>query len=228
MLSLSDSNCPYYTNFIAHDMAEINQQAVDHISSLGSEWSSLIAESSIGDLCSYLDWAANNSVALTGLPNIGDATHYCQNVYSIEVTKTNLGFDSSTGHIMSSEFLSKLNELIDISQSPSRAEGLHPHELPLGFINFQTLNVDILHAFAMATLDWVQEGSTLPASSNLIFEIGTDGIVKAFHNDEEYTPMGCNMYNPCTVETFQKRLKAMISSQNVSDVCSGASDLILQ
>lgn len=88
---------------------------------------------------------------------------------------------------MSSEFLKQLEYYADMSQSATRDQGLHPHELPLSMISYQTLSNDVFLTFAAATLEGM-DAEVLPPSSNLIFEFDKKGNVKAYLNDEEYTP----------------------------------------
>lgn len=92
------------------------------------------------DVCDYLSWAHFNHIDLAGDPqtlkDFDAVSQICNADYYHDMTQLNLEFDMMHNHLMSSELLDKLTNYIDVSQSADRAEGLHPHELPLGFVNY--------------------------------------------------------------------------------------------
>jgi hypothetical protein len=136
LLSLSDNNCPYYTSKMQSTVEQIVKQSVDQISSVSSAWKQMVDTTSVGDVCAYLDWAVNNSVSIKKLEGTDQVLTICRDTYTKQMSRVAVEFDAAESHLVSSEFITKLETLIDVSQSTTRAEGLHPHELPLGFNNF--------------------------------------------------------------------------------------------
>jgi hypothetical protein len=100
---------------------------------------------------------------------------------SQRTTEEVINFDTTTNNLISSDFLGNISRLLDITQIANRYPD-QPHELPLGFTNYQTYTSDILLSIANATISDVAI-ETLPASSSIVFEIGNDGNIKAFLND---------------------------------------------
>ena len=92
-----------------------------------------------------------------------------------------------------------------------------PHEKALGFVNYQTYTQDILLAFASAIL-LDSPPTSLPASSNLALEVGNDGNVRAWLNDEEYTIVGCTPGSDCAVSTLRNILSSF-AQESAMTVC---------
>jgi len=230
LLSVSDRNCPYYTTKMKTTMDDITGKAASAIADISYQWASYLQVESVADICAYLEWAYFNSIDLAGdeqkQQDFSQIRGICKSYYA-DIGRANMEFDGQENHLMSSEFMKQLKVYMEMSQSATRAEGLHPHELPLSLINYQTLSNDILLTFAAVTLQDMQ-AEVLPPSSNLVYEFGTDGSLRAFLNDEEYLPAGCTPGERCTLDQFTAALNALDTTTRVKETCTSAEHFILQ
>lgn len=173
------------------------------------------------ELCDYLDWAYFNSIDLEGDETTIAAYDAIRSTtcatLSNSVSAATVSFDVEQAHVMTSEFLSKLDNIIDITVAANEQSqnDENPHELPLALNNFVTLTPDILLAFASATLQGVDTQSTLPASSSIAFEVGKDNSLRGYLNDVEHVPLGCTEGNICDVKVFKEAIDALPRTRNV-------------
>ena len=105
--------------------------------------------------------------------------------------------------------------------------GVDTEEQKEKFYNFQTLTTDILTTILLSTQEkptLPRDLETLPASSNLIFEIYDDDTVKGLLNDEEFALGGCTLGTPCKLDNWKAHLQSNASKiQNVEDYCKSSS-----
>ena len=87
------------------------------------------------------------------------------------------------------------------------AEMFESPEDNVNYNTFQSLNTDILYAFASG-IQADAKNYYLPAASNLVFELNKDGQVFGFLNDSQMTIEGCPDMSKCAVEDFVKTLRA--------------------
>jgi len=143
-------------------------------------------------------------------------------------------------NIATSEFMTKLNEIITMAndssayESSSFTKNLHnrgPRE-SLGttaqkmvFSNYQTLTNDTLMLFADAVLDVkdvhrITGGHPLPDASTLIFEVSTDDKVAAFLNDNQALIQGCSSMADCSVAEVSASLAGKIVYTDLATTCA--------
>ena len=61
---------------------------------------------------------------------------------------------------------------------------------------------------------------TAPPSSSIVIEVGKDGTVKGFFNDEEMPLGDCVDKQPCKLSDFEQYLRTSVSKiPNVTDYC---------
>lgn len=107
--------------------------------------------------------------------------------------------NEATSNLVTSGFLTRLVENMGLAGATGE---MKPNDLHLGFTNYQALDSDVLLVIASQVLEGVDGSKTLPASSSLIFEVGTDKSVRGYLNDVEYTPFGCAGLDTCTSDRF--------------------------
>ena len=228
MLSLSSQNCAYYKDTMTPIMKKIESDATQVIyTAYPSVFDTMQAQSvNVFELCDYLNWAYYNSVELTDADTYGEIrANVCAPMVSQRTTEEVINFDQENNALISSDFLGNISRLLDITQIANRYPD-QPHELPLGFTNYQTYTQDILLAIANAVIPDL-DIETLPASSSLIFEIGNDGNIKAFLNDVEKTLSGCTAGQACSVTAFQQNINARVNA-DPSTACTVTSNHLIE
>jgi hypothetical protein len=82
----------------------------------------------------------------------------------------------------------------------------HPAEII--YNSMQTLDTDIMFAFARSLTADKSWNDSMPAASSLIFELTKDGNVNGFLNDSQMTIEGCSDVSVCAVADFVKTLRS--------------------
>jgi len=173
------------------------------------------------ELCDYLTWAYYNAIPLVGdIDRQEDyrtlATETCPQDYYDKITETVLSVSAANKNLVSSAFLTNLVNQVNLASVKQTGNAV---ELPLAFSNYQALNSDVLLAIASQSLADDVGQKTLPASSQLFFEIWADNTVHGFLNDVELTPVGCTVNTACTTEKFLAGLKAKIGLTDLEAAC---------
>lgn len=119
-----------------------------------------------------------------------------------------------------SGFLANIRDKVNIATDSQSDNGI---DLPLAFTNYQAFTSDILLAVASQTLVDVDTSSTLPASSNLIFEVGSDQSIRGWLNDVEYVVNCGETAAICTADNFVAALNASIGYDDLEAACAGSS-----
>lgn len=174
------------------------------------------------ELCDYLTWAHFNAVPLQGDSDrqasyASLVSDTCPKTFYNSVTQVVQSANKDEGNLVASGFLSVLKNRVDIAIAKSESNA---DTLPLSFTNYQALNADILLAIASQSLDNVTITESLPASSNLIFEVWADSTVHGYLNDAEFTPAGCTAGQACSAETFVAAIEAKIGYTDLESACA--------
>ena len=65
----------------------------------------------------------------------------------------------------------------------------------------------------------------LPASSQIVFEVGNDGNIRGLLNDEEFVLGGCQKNTPCKRSKFEEHLNTQVSKiSSVTEFCKQADE----
>lgn len=72
----------------------------------------------------------------------------------------------------------------------------------------------------VAASGMVSDSSQVLPGSALIFEVSTDNTVKAFYNDEEFTPIGCVYGEICQRQTVIDAMSAKGARSDYAAHCA--------
>jgi hypothetical protein len=111
--------------------------------------------------------------------------------------------DAENDYLISSGIYSKIADAFEATIQREKSTATK-----IIYNTMQTLNTDIMFAFARsltADKSWNQE---MFAASNLIFELTTDGKVNGFLNDAQMNIEGCPKTDDCSVADFVKTLRS--------------------
>ena len=136
-------------------------------------------------------------------------------------TESVLRVSRKNNNLVSSAFLSNIRDKVNIAVAKSEGNS---DDLPLALTNYQALNEDVLLAIAQQSLQGVKDKHKLPASSSLIFEVGSDQSIRGYLNDMEHLPVGCQPKQPCTADLFLAAIEAAIQTSDVGSACQVSSD----
>jgi len=197
MLSTNKLNCGKFGQIMTDKMSKIDTEFDNKIKARYPTAYEVIEKnnSSVDKLCKYLNWAH-----IVGVP-LADQSTYDQlylevcTLYDLAKQEAYASLNVENEYVISQGIYAKL---ADVFESP---------EDNINYNTFQTLNTDILYSFANG-IDADGDNYYLPAASNLVFELNTDGQVFAFLNDSQVTLEGCPEVSNCTVEDFVKTLRA--------------------
>ena len=149
----------------------------------------------------------------------------CPSAYYNQVTQAVQQVNQSESNLVASGFLQTLHDKVSLTAAANDEANQ-----PLSFTNYQALTSDILLAIASQSLDAVKVDASLPASSNLIFEVWGDHTVHGYLNDVEFTPAGCTEGQACTSDLFLAAIQAKIGYTDLESACAtttSSSDLFI-
>ena len=226
MLSMDHKNCARYGEIMLPLVKDANEKLESEMNEkFNSVWKQMMKDEISGsEMCDYLDWAYYARVALDGDMKEYQKIHetLCQSYYN-SITHSNITVEWDNG-LISNTFNKKLLEILQIADE-SEANTMAK---PVSFFNFQTLNSDILNAFALSTCENPKMPTfmeTLPASSSIVFEVNKDGTIKGFLNDQEYDLGGCKPKTPCKRSDFEMHLtEAVKKIPDVKGYCKKAGE----
>lgn len=210
-MSLCELNCPLFSDLWDEVVDNTEGKWYRVADRTGSEVTlGILYYYGIEHTCSYIDWAYMSYVDLDSADDFEwIRTNICPGFYK-DLNEGQAKLDVDHENLVSAGFLNKL--AAQLSETPS-------DDIALRYNTWQP--IDPYHMYTLAAASGMSSDSSqvMPGSA-IVFEKFEDNSVRAFYNDEEFTPIGCVLGETCLAQAVIDALTAKGARSDYAAHCA--------